>query len=270
MRSWLSIAIFGFALFASAEAPAAAPVAPLLSHRAQYQMDLARAGQGSETVDITGRMVLEWAAACDGYTTTQRLVTRTTDNLGQEALNDFAASSWESRDGRKMRFTARQQVNGATVQEFLGNAELADGGVGGQAKYTKPEQKVMKLPRGTVFPTAEIHHILSIARAGGKRASDIVFDGSGDTALYEADAYIAPVPKGRAPEKAGGKLLSTVRSWKVQVSYFSFDSKEGVPEYELSFRLYENGVSTDLLLDYGNMAIQGELIGLQALPKSGC
>jgi hypothetical protein len=219
-------------------------------------------------MEVAGRMVLEWAATCDGYTTTQRLVTRTTDNLGQDAINDFAASSWESRDGRSMRFTARQSVNGATIQEFLGNARLTS--EGGAAKYTKPDQKTVKLPRGTVFPTAEINHILTTARAGGMRQSDVVFDGSGDSALYRADAFIVPVPKGRGPDAAGSKLLGSVRSWMVEVSYFPFDSKEGVPEYELSFRLYDNGVSTDLLLDYGNMAIKGRLTGIQALPKSGC
>jgi hypothetical protein len=97
-----------------------------------------------------------------------------------------------------------------------------------------------------------------------------VFDGSGETALYQADAYIVPVAQDRKPASTAAKVLSGVRSWMVEVSYFPYGSTEGVPEYELSFRLFENGVSTDLLLDYGDLAIKGRLIGLQPLPRAGC
>lgn len=250
--------------------PAGAAGPALLSHRAIYEMTLAHAGHGSDLVDLSGRMVLEWIAACDGYTTNQRLVTRSSDNQGQETLNDFLASSWEAKDGRAMRFAARQQLNGKPVQEFVGHAVMGPGKANGRAIYTKPQPQTVGLPGGTAFPTEEINNILAAARAGKLAETDVVFDGSGETALYRADAYIVAVPAKQGFEAAGGKSLRGVRSWKVEVSYFPFDSKEGVPEYELSFRLYENGVSTDLLLDYGKLAIKGRLTSLKPLSKQGC
>lgn len=270
MRFVLLAAALLFASTLDAGPLAAAAPTPLLSHRAEYEMDLARVGHGSDLVALSGRMVLEWAASCDGNTTNQRLVTRSTDNLGQDSLNDFVASSWEAKDGHAMRYAARQQVDGSTVSEYVGNAVLGDGKAPGRAVYSKPETQAVALPPGTVFPTEEINRILVAGRAGRRTASDIVFDGSGRTALYRADAFLVPVKPARAADAAGGKALRGVRSWIVQVSYFPYDSKEGAPEYELSFRLYDNGVSTDLLLDYGNMAIKGRLIGLQLLPKAGC
>lgn len=249
--------------------PATGPI-PLLSHRAEYQMDLARSGQGTSLATLSGRMVMEWASSCDGYTTNQRLVTRSTDELGQDTLNDFVASSWESRDGRTMHFAARQQLNRDTVGQYVGSAELGERGATGNAAFTKPDAQNVSLPKGTVFPTAEIKHILAAARAGTTQISDIVFDGSGETALYQADAYIVPAARNRPPAAAAAKVLDGLRSWMVEVSYFPYGSTEGVPEYELSFRLFENGVSTDLLLDYGDMAIKGRLIGLQPLPGAGC
>jgi hypothetical protein len=260
-------------LVSTAEAdplPAAGPM-PLLSHRAEYQMDLARPTRGGGLATLSGRMVLEWASSCDGYTTNQRLVTRSTDDLGQDTLNDFVASSWESRDGRTMRFAARQKLNRDTVGEYVGSAELGGNGAEGNAAFTKPDGQTVTLPQGTVFPTAEIQHILAAARGGRRQASDIVFDGSGETALYQADAYIVPVAQGQRPvPDAAAKVLGGMRSWMVEVSYFPYASHGGAPEYELSFRLFENGVSTDLLLDYGDMAIKGRLIGFQPLPGAGC
>jgi hypothetical protein len=267
MRFAFPAAVLLLVSAAQAGPPPAEPM-PLLSHRAEYQMDLARIGHGADLVSLSGRMVLEWASSCDGYTTNQRLVTRSTDNLGQDTLNDFVASSWEARDGRTMRFAARQQLNRSTVGEYVGSAELGEKGAG-SATLTKPEAQNIALPNGTVFPTQEIKHILTAARAGKNRASDIVFDGSGETALYQADAYIVPVTKDRAPAP-NIAVLKGVRSWMVEVSYFPYDSMDAAPEYELSFRLYENGVSADLLLDYGDMAIKGRLVGLQPLPKAGC
>lgn len=249
--------------------PAAGPI-PLLSHRAEYQMELARSSQGASLATLSGRMVMEWASSCDGYTTNQRLVTRSTDELGQDTLNDFVASSWESGNGRTMRFAARQKLNQDTVGEYVGHAELGENGAEGRAAFTKPDTQNVALPEGTVFPTAEIKHILAAARAGKRQASDIVFDGSGETALYRADAYIVPAARDRRPAPAAAKVLGGLRSWMVEVSYFPYGSTEEAPEYELSFRLFENGVSTDLLLDYGDMAIKGRLIGLRPLAGAGC
>jgi hypothetical protein len=170
-----------------------------------------------------------------------------------------------------MHFAARQKLNGDTVGEYVGSAELGVGKADGAAAFTKPDGQKVVLPKGAVFPTAEIQHILAAARAGKHRASDIVFDGSGETALYQADAYIVPVSPNRRPvPEAAAKVLGGINSWMVEVSYFPFRTNEGAPEYELSFRLFENGVSTDLLLDYGDLAIKGRLVRLQPLPGDGC
>jgi hypothetical protein len=39
---------------------------------------------------------------------------------------------------------------------------------------------------------------------------------------------------------------------------------------ELSVTLFENGVTKDLLLDYGDMVLQGTMVELIALPAPKC
>ena len=40
------------------------------------------------------------------------------------------------------------------------------------------------------------------------------------------------------------------------------------PEYEVAFRLYANGITTDFEIDYGNFALSGTLERLEAVPRT--
>ena len=68
----------------------------------------------------------------------------------------------------------------------------------------------------------------------------------------------------------GGLALASASSWPVQVSYFSPNAKEGLPEYQVSYRLYDNGVSSNLVLDYGDIVINGTLTELTYLVPDPC
>jgi hypothetical protein len=56
------------------------------------------------------------------------------------------------------------------------------------------------------------------------------------------------------------------------ISYFEADKNkvDQTPSYELSFRYFENGVTSDLKIDYGEFAIKGELKELTFLEPSKC
>ena len=55
------------------------------------------------------------------------------------------------------------------------------------------------------------------------------------------------------------------------ISYFEGEkSGEQLPVYELSFEMYANGVSGNLVLDYGEFAVRGTLSTLDVLTASPC
>jgi hypothetical protein len=56
------------------------------------------------------------------------------------------------------------------------------------------------------------------------------------------------------------------------MSYFETgkDKQDAAPAYELSYRYYENGVTTDLNIDYGEFAIKGTLKELTFLDAGKC
>jgi hypothetical protein len=54
------------------------------------------------------------------------------------------------------------------------------------------------------------------------------------------------------------------------LGYFLSDSGDPAPDYQTSFDLYANGVSGDLIMDYGDFAMRGELAALEILPPPKC
>ena len=56
--------------------------------------------------------------------------------------------------------------------------------------------------------------------------------------------------------------------WPVTISYFNENAKsDTLPVYRMSFKLYENGITRDLTMDYGDFVLTGKLAKLELLDK---
>ena len=69
---------------------------------------------------------------------------------------------------------------------------------------------------------------------------------------------------------AKDKGLGELASWPVSIGYFEAKGGDLTPSYQIDFRLYENGVSRDLLIDYGDFSIHGTLTSLEYLKATEC
>ena len=54
------------------------------------------------------------------------------------------------------------------------------------------------------------------------------------------------------------------------ISYYNVEGTAETPEYQVTFDMYENGVATGLVLDYGEFALSGTLSDLKMLNPSEC
>jgi EipB-like len=241
----------------------------LASHVAVYELALARS-DSEGIVGLRGRLAMEIVDTCDGFTTTQRIHMETVDAAGGQSVNDFRLSSWESRDGLKFRFTLSNDTDGRRTEEFAGLAELQGLGKGGVAKFDKPEGLRLDLPAGTVFPTEHLAAVIAAAKAGKDFIAIKLFDGGGDDGVYEVSGVIAKVPAGAADDGAVLAPVKALPKWRVRLAYFPLASKGDGPQYEVGLRLYDNGVSDQLLIDYGEFAMKGTLIQLDLMPQPDC
>ena len=56
----------------------------------------------------------------------------------------------------------------------------------------------------------------------------------------------------------------------MRLAFFPADPKEEKPDYELGMLLLDNGVSRDMVIDYGDYAIRAKLDDIEAAAQAGC
>lgn len=279
----------------SAPAPAAAPAAPaapapppdptapdqqaatggLDGYQAIYDLKLHDSTRGGGVAFAEGRMVMEFINSCDGYVLNQRLQLKMGDGEGGTTSSDYRVASWEARDGKNYRFTAKHLLNGEVADVVDGQAVLDPSG-GGSVVFTKPSAETLTLPAGTLFPTQHTVAMLEAAKAGKRIFEAKLFDGSELAKGFDVVALIGRDAVAEPPRlKDGKETLSGRQSWPVQIAFYKPAEKAGsggddLPDYEVGFRLYPGGVTADMLLDYGDFSIDAFLTQLKTEAAPAC
>lgn len=260
------------ALSTALASPALAAPVSLAPHRAVYDLSPADgAMQMSESATtMSGRMVYEFTgAACEGFTVNFRFVVETSDAEGGRSVTDLRTSNHEEGDGRGFQFLSQTYTNQVLTEDVKGTATRdAEGRI--SVRLDTGEKRTVQLDPGAIFPTDHLLHIIEAARTGKAVFGQDIYDGSeGGERIYRTTAIIGRELSDR--EAAPADRIGAVRRWPVTVSYF--DPKAGgdqTPEYSISFHLWENGVSSDMLMDYGDFALKGRLASYEPLPETKC
>jgi hypothetical protein len=247
-------------------------------HRAVYDIVFDHATPGSGVADMTGRMVYEMTGShCEGYAQNMRFVTRMTNQDGVAQINDLRTNSFEDLASHRLRFSSSQYENQKLSEAAQGSAGPGNGRTFTEVKLTKPAKKTVKLPSDIYFPIQHSLALMAAAKAGRHMFMANLYDGSDKgEKFYETNAVIgqrAEAGSVQVPAAVpNGDKLNVLASWPIAIGYFEPGPArtDAVPTYELSFRFYENGVSTKLYIDYGDFAIRGELKELTFLEETKC
>jgi EipB-like len=264
------------ALCASSAALAeAAPVLPLASHRAAYDISLADSSgptpsSAQTPISANGLIAYEFrGSACEGYTSNFRQMTEMERSEGDPISMQVNANSFEEGDGKSMRF----QIDSRSAQDTPPVAGTATRGDNDDMRVvlTKPKAQTLDFGHEVLFPTQHIERLIEVAKQGGGPMQARVYDGSDTGAKIFATMSVVGKEATKPDEDTQtASALSGVRRWPVVISYFNEAETDAPPEYTLSFDLYENGVSGSLKLDYGAFALRARLRKLEILPTSAC
>lgn len=239
----------------------------LQSHIGVYDLTMSKNRSDSGLSGVHGRLVLRVTETCDGFEQSQRMVLITTSTDGQEITRDFNFESWESSDGTQLRFDSADMANGNLQTQHVGRANLENRGGRGRVVFDEPEGEAdIPLAEGTIFPTEHFVVLIESALRGETNVVRRVFDGSGPNGIYDAVAWIAP-PTGPPRDSDVSEQLGRGAAWNVHLAYFKPATTDFLPEYEIAFRLHNNGVASDLELDYGSFALRASLSRLDYLPR---
>jgi envelope integrity protein B len=250
----------------------------LAPHRAVYEMTLATTRGGSGVTAVSGRMVYELTgSACEGYTQNMRFVTQMVNQGGNTVLTDLRSSSWEEGNGRRFRFNSSQFRDEKPTESTAGDAARANSADDVKVELTKPAKKGLSLSARVYFPVQHSIALLQAAKESKASFRADLYDGSekGEK-VYDTVSVIgqrrAPGANQSLARVKNAEVLDEIEAWPVSIGYFEprSDHTDGVPVYELSFLFFENGVSRNLFIDYGEFAIRGELKEITFHAPSKC
>lgn len=254
-------------------------VEAMTAHRAAYRLTLDRARDNSDVARAEGVMLYEVVDACDGWATRQRFSLTLTDRDGQDVETASDYSTYETKDGRSIRFSLTQTSQGAVSQRIRGDAEVT--AEGGRVRYTEPTAKEEALPPGTLLPMLHTIRSLAAARTGTRLLVVPLFDGTSPDGAQDTTTVISgwqPSPAGAqaGTPPSGGRFpaLAALGSARMRVAFFDRTASPSgggasAPDYEVGLRYFENGVADDLKMDFGEFSVDGRMQELAILP-GGC
>ena len=246
-------------------------------HRAVYDLELDRAESASNIAGAAGRLVFEFGGStCEGFTVSSRFVTRLQDHDGSTRLTDLRSATYETVDPPSFTFNNRTFVNQVEQDATVGRAVREAGEVA--IDLEAPEPRKVRIDQAAVFPTRQVADLLAAAEAGLKIHEAAVFDGAeGGTKVFNTTSIIGQrhegVGKPGADDPAALESIpDDLAHWRISMSYFDLSGARGevTPTYQLTFVLYENGVSRDLVFDYGSFALKASLKEIEFIEQVPC
>ena len=257
--------------------PAPADIDMMTPHRAVYRMELVEKRSSAHILNISGQLFFQWRSVCDAWATDHRfrILYEYPDAPAMQVQSDF--TTYESHNGESFDFSARRRRNGELYDDIRGHAAMPAGmDSPGYARFTAPAGTAFDLPPGTIFPMA---HTLAMTRAlrnGDRFIPATFFDGSDDKGPVEANAIIGPAVMGVVDRFAGIDGLDTALiappARSIRMAFFTlYGSESGPdPDYEMEVILHENGVISDMRVEYRDFTVTQTLTALEQLDSDPC
>ena len=248
----------------------------LATYRALYEFEPARVDQAAQSKPIDGRLAYEVAGSeCAGYTIDSRFSNRFSDGEQGARTIDLQSSSYESSDGLQLEVTQKQLVNGESADDQRISVARGSISVAGDGEIKSSKPKTFLLPPDILFPTAHQKKLLSLAQAGATHDVTNLYDGSDGEKQYRVVTFIGKRrPRGTYDADAKNPALNDLLkqdSWSFQLGYYPLDDTQAEdPEFQANFNMYENGVSTEMLFDYGSYAMRGKITRLEMTTPDNC
>jgi hypothetical protein len=259
-----------FAVLACVAQPALAM--DLASYRAVYDMQPARIEQGGKLQPIDGRLAYEVAGSeCAGWTVSTQLRNRIAQPEQGLQTTDIKSRSYETDDGLSMTVTQQESVDGRLSDDS--EIKIAKAGAGAQSKGSISGSKSLSfsLKPDVIYPTEHQRRLLAEAAKGVTRDVSTVYDGSDNEKVFRIVTFISKKHEPTAQTQDDLSSLASLASWTFQLGYYPVaDEQADTPEFQTTFNMFENGVSTEMLFDYGSYAMKAKILQLQMLPAAPC
>lgn len=244
---------------------------PFIPHKALYKVNMISSHSGSQLINLSGQMFFKWETTCDAWVTDHRfnLVYEYTDSSPMHISNHF--STYEPFESNNFNFTSRRKRDGKTYEETRGRAETSENGK--KVIYSLPEFEEVDLDNNVLFPMAHTFEILDALKKGKKFHTATVFDGSDEEGPVIVSSFIGEktiVPEDILSYSDVDKELLTSPAYKLRMAFFPVEQQNPEADYEMSVIFHENGIISDMIIEYDDFTVSQKLIALEKLEKPDC
>ena len=302
----VSVATMAAPLSATAGSPAVA--AHIVPYEVRYEISLKDAEERAGIVIADGTLLSRLSgSACAGWSTDSRMAVRFVFRREGERETASHVASWESDDGNQFVSRIERRLNGRVVERIRVAVERPAANQPFRLMMTMPKKQEGTLPAQTLFPTIALKKLLAAAQAGERSLSLLLYEGDEDAAPQRVAVLIGKRRKAAGmadnvqagqggsakatPKPASGdgrqemKALQGRAYWPVSMAYYGpvrnrdgskpsekerEASRAGLPEYEVHFRLYENGITGNATLIYPEYTLRAKVHSIRLLPQEKC
>ena len=255
-------------------------------HKALYDIRLSSKKSSANIFNISGKMLYEWHSACDGWSSNHQfdMLYEYIEIPSVHITSEFA--TYESFDGKEFNFTVQRKKNDYVFEESRGIANFGDTKEKGKnaslglASYSLPAGLTQELPHGTLFPTAHTLDVLKHIKEGHNFYKATLFDGSDTEGPVEINTFIGKETTYKSitsirdsdvsiESKHIDPAMINTKAWKVRLAFFLLNTSDVMADYEMSAVFHENGIISNIEIDYEDFSITQRLIALEPI-ESGC
>ena len=266
LRSIFATVITVMTILANSEAVSQNSFDQLLPHRAFYKMSTKQTASGTAVVNVEGRLSFEMRELCASWTVEQRYVMLYQKDDGSEIQINTFLSSWEEKAGEQYRFFVKRDESDGMEKVIEGEGIVPKNKAGGNVKFSQPDRKQITLNKGTLFPAGHTVALIKAAKSKKKIVRNFLFDGTEVEPAALVNSIIGP----QKTYLGGLPQLDKTAYWPIRMAFFSAEKQQLEPEYEISIKLHDNGVVSGLILDYGDLIIDVELMEIDYLQRATC
>lgn len=247
-------------------------------HKALYKLRLIEIHAGSPINELTGNMYFKWEDTCEAWSTDHRFTIDYfyTDRPSIAVTSHFV--SWEDKNGDRIHFISEGFTDGIQDDKNRGESYRLDDR-SGVVDYREPSGLSYKLKPNFFFPAQHTIATIDHALKGDDFFNAVMFDGTDDEGPSEINVFIdqnsmlETVPPYAENKPAIDAQLLNNKSWDMRLAFFPLEGDESLqetPSYEMKVRLHENGVVSDIVVEYDKFSVRQELVALSNLPPAEC
>lgn len=246
----------------------------LTPHQAVYDITLAStAGGAASVVNAKGKMFYKIQKVCNQWQTESVFSLDVGYELAGSDTTNWKQTTRESADGCLFDFEVFVREKGHDRKDLAGSAVCKNGKK--ELRLSFPVLSEAVFPKNVVFPVQQTIRLLTAAGQGKKNVSTYVYDGTRPEALYSVNAVISSPEKFVSKKVKGDTdLISGKKAWRFDTAFFEEfaigNPPDGSPSYEVSLYYYENGISDQIVQDFGAYRLLSTLTDLRRLPDLPC